>query len=294
MSSGASPTLASATLTAVKISRTIEDFRAARGEARGTLGLVPTMGYLHEGHLSLVRRARAENEVCAAWIFVNPAQFGPGEDFERYPRDEGQDIRLLEDERVDLLFMPPVEEIYPPGFNSYVEVQDMTERLEGAARPGHFRGVTTVVAKFFNIMHPDRAYFGQKDAQQVVVIKKLVRDLDFPIEIVVCPTVREPDGLAMSSRNAYLDPEERRAATVLYRALCQARRLWSGVTRDPEALHRAINEILATEPLAQPDYVSVADPETLEELEAPAGYALASMAVRIGRTRLIDNMVLEP
>jgi pantoate--beta-alanine ligase len=278
----------------MRIARTIAEFRTARAQASGPIGLIPTMGYLHEGHLSLVRRARAENEVCAAWIFVNPAQFGPGEDFERYPRDEERDIHLLEDEGVDLLFIPPVEEIYPAGFSSYVEVHGVTERLEGAARPGHFRGVTTVVAKFFNIMHPDRAYFGQKDAQQVVVIKKLVRDLNFPIEIVACPTVREPDGLAMSSRNAYLGPEERRAATVLYRALCQARRLWSAGTREPETLRHAINEVLAAEPLALPDYVSVADPETLEELEAPAGNALASMAVRIGRTRLIDNMVLKP
>ena len=201
----------------MRIIHTIAEYQEARRSLQGSLGLVPTMGYLHEGHLSLVRRARDENDTCAAWIFVNPLQFGPSEDYERYPRDEARDIELLEQEGVDLLFMPSAEEIYPPGFSTYVEAQGVSEQLEGRVRPGHFRGVATVVLKFFNIMAPNRAYFGQKDAQQVVVLKKLVRDLNLPVELVICPTVREPDGLAMSSRNAYLTPEERAAAPVLYR-----------------------------------------------------------------------------
>lgn len=277
----------------MNIYRTITEVRAARAESRGTFGLVPTMGYLHEGHLSLVRRARAENDVCAAWIFVNPTQFTPGEDFERYPRDEDSDTHLLEAEGVDILFMPPVEEIYPPGFSTTVEVRDVTERLEGRSRPGHFRGVTTVVTKFFHIMQPTRAYFGQKDAQQVVVIKKLLWDLDFGIEIVVCPTVREPDGLAMSSRNAYLERSERKAATVLYRTLSTANELFKRGERDANALRQGMNNVLATQPQARPDYVSIADPETLEELDRISGRALASLAVHIGPTRLIDNVILE-
>lgn len=277
----------------MRVYRTIAEMRAARADCRGTFGLVPTMGYLHEGHLSLVRRARAENDVCAAWIFVNPTQFAPADDFERYPRDEDRDTRLLEAEGVDILFMPPVEEIYPPGFDTTVEVKDVTERLEGRSRPGHFRGVTTVVTKFFHIMQPSRAYFGQKDAQQVVVIRKLVRDLAFGIEIVVCPTVREPDGLAMSSRNAYLERSERKAATVLYRALKRAQERWASGVRDGDALRREMRAVLESQPLARTDYVSVADPETLEELDRIGGRALASIAAYVGPPRLIDNVILE-
>lgn len=274
--------------------RNIADYRAARRLLTGTLGLVPTMGYLHEGHLSLVRRARAENDHTAVWIFVNPTQFGPHEDFARYPRDEARDTRLLEEAGVDLLFMPAVEEIYPAGFSTQVEVAGVSEPLEGAIRPGHFRGVATVVTKFFNIMQPDRAYFGQKDGQQVAVIRRMVWDLNQPLDVVVCPTVREADGLAMSSRNVYLNPLERQAATVLYRALTAARALWQGGERDAGRLRETMRQVLLAEPLVQVDYISVADADSLAEVEGrvPAAGAMASLAVRIGATRLIDNLVL--
>jgi pantoate--beta-alanine ligase len=260
-----------------------------------TLGFVPTMGFLHEGHLSLVRRASEENSLVAVSIFVNPTQFGPNEDFSRYPRDTERDLRMLSEAGADWVFMPPVEEIYPPGFSTYVEVREVTRRLEGEMRPGHFLGVATVVAKLFNLVRPNRAYFGQKDAQQVAVIRKMVRDLAFPLEIVVGATVREPDGLAMSSRNVYLKGEEREAATVLYRALSAARDLWEGGERRGTPLRDAISRVLAGEPLARPDYVSVADPLTLEELDdsGEAREAIASLAVRIGTTRLIDNFSLK-
>ena len=276
----------------MKVYRTVAEMQAARKDYTGDFGLVPTMGYLHEGHLSLVRSARSQNTVCAAWIFVNPTQFGPGEDFQRYPRDEAQDLELLEREGVDVLFAPSVDEIYPPGFDTFVKVGRVSERLEGTSRPGHFRGVATVVTKFFNIMQPTRAYFGQKDAQQVVVVKKLVRDLDLNIEIVACPTIREADGLAMSSRNAYLERSERKAATVLYRALRRAQEGWDAGERSGDALRRDMLTVLNTQPLARVDYVSVADTETLEELDVIRGPALASMAVYIGMTRLIDNVLL--
>ena len=276
----------------MRILHTIDEFRAARRAARGTVGLAPTMGYLHDGHRSLVRRAREENAVCAAWIFVNPTQFGANEDYARYPRDEARDIALLEQERTDLLFMPEAEEIYPEGFDSSVDVGGVAQPLEGAARPGHFRGVATIVTKFFNIMQPDRAYFGQKDAQQTVVIRQLVRDLNLPVEVVVCPIVREPDGLAMSSRNAYLTPQERAAAPVLYRALCQARAHYEQGERDAESLRQTVRALIEAEPLANIDYVSVADGETLRELDTVRDRALVSLAVRMGPTRLIDNIVL--
>jgi len=274
--------------------RTIADFRAARRMLTGTLGLVPTMGYLHEGHLSLARRARAENDHTAAWIFVNPTQFGPHEDFARYPRDEARDTALLAAEGVDLLFMPSADEIYPAGFSTTVDVGGVTERLEGELRPGHFRGVATVVTKFFNIVQPTRAYFGQKDGQQTVVVRRLVRDLDLPVEIVVCPTVREPDGLALSSRNVYLGQAERAAAPVLYRALQAAEALWATGERDAERLRTAMRAVLHTEPLVAADYIGVAHPDTLVECEgrAPGGGALALLAARVGATRLIDNVVL--
>jgi len=273
----------------------IADFRAARRLLAGSLGLVPTMGYLHEGHLSLVRRARAENDHVAVWIFVNPTQFGPHEDFIRYPRDEARDAALLAAEGVDLLFMPPVAAIYPEGFGAEVVVHGVTEPLEGAIRPGHFTGVATVVTKFFNIVQPNRAYFGQKDGQQVVVIRKLVSDLNLPVDVVVCPTVREADGLAMSSRNVYLGAAERAAAPVLHRALQRAESLWHAGERDATALREAMRAVLAQEPLAQADYISIADPHTLTEITGiiPPHGALASLAVRLGATRLIDNVVLE-
>lgn len=266
--------------------------RALRKQSQGTVGFVPTMGYLHEGHLELVRRARAENSVVVVSIFVNPTQFGPTEDFNRYPRDIPRDLGLLEQVGTDIVFIPSAEEMYPSGFNTWVVVEKVTERLEGKSRPGHFRGVATVVAKLFNIVEPTRAYFGQKDAQQVVVIKKMVSDLNMNLEIVVVPTVRESDGLAMSSRNVYLNPQERQAATVLFRALSLAESMWRKGERDAETIRQAMVSLIKEEPLAEIDYVSIAHPETLEELATIDGPALASLAVRIGKTRLIDNMVL--
>ena len=272
---------------------TLRAIRAARPPAQ-TLGFVPTMGYLHAGHISLVRLAREQNDVVAVSIFVNPTQFGPNEDFTRYPRDEERDLAMLREAGVDWVFMPSVEEMYPPGFSTYVEVREVTARLEGEARPGHFLGVATVVAKLFNLVGPTRAYFGQKDAQQVAVIRKMVRDLAFPLEVVVGETMREADGLAMSSRNVYLKGDERRAATVLYRALSAAHELWERGERRGTPLREAISRVIAAEALARPDYVSVADPVTLEELDdsGEAREALAALTVRIGGTRLIDNVVL--
>ena len=275
----------------MKVITTIAGFREAR-RAAGTLGFVPTMGYLHEGHLFLVRRARVENDSCAVSIFVNPTQFGPKEDFARYPRDPDRDLSLLEKEGTDLVLMPPVEEIYPPGASTWVDVDDVTTRLEGAARPGHFRGVATVVAKLFNIVEPTRAYFGQKDAQQVVVIQRMVKDLNMNLEVVVVPTQREPDGLAMSSRNVYLSPQERQAAVVLWRSMGLARTLWEKGERDAGRLRREMVDLIARESLARLDYVSIADPVTLQELSRLEGPALISMAVFMGKTRLIDNTTL--
>ena len=269
----------------------LPDLRAARLSLYGTVGLVPTMGYLHEGHLSLIRRAREENEHVIVSIFVNPAQFGPKEDLSRYPRDLERDLRLIEP-YTDLVWNPTAEIMYPPGYQTWVDVEAMTRPLEGAMRPGHFRGVTTVVAKLFNGVQPNRAYFGQKDAQQVAVIRQMVRDLNFPIEIVVCPIVREADGLAMSSRNIYLDPDQRKAATVLYRSLSAAKDAYESGERDAEKLRQLMKDVLASEPLAEIQYVSCADYDTLEELSEIKGKALLSMAVFIGKTRLIDNVVL--
>ncbi len=261
-------------------------------------GLVPTMGYLHEGHLSLVRRARLENDVTIASIFVNPLQFGPKEDFGRYPRDLDRDLKLLEEAGVTAVYHPAPAEVYPPGFAASVEVGGITETLEGAARPGHFKGVTTVVAKLFNTVGAQRAYFGQKDAQQVAVLRKMVRDLNFPVQLVICPTFREADGLAMSSRNIYLSAAERQAAPVLYRALQAAAHLWQAQpsARSGPALRAAMNQVLEQVPLAKPDYVSAADPQTLEEYAGavpPEQGVLLSLAVRFGATRLIDNVPLE-
>lgn len=266
--------------------------RAARAGLAGSVGFVPTMGALHEGHLSLVRAARAENDHVFVSIFVNPTQFGPDEDFDAYPRDAERDLALLRAERVDFVFLPSVEEMYPPGAETFVDVGPIAQVLEGASRPGHFRGVATVVLKLFNIVQPQRAYFGRKDAQQLVVVRRLVRDLDVPVAVVPMPTVREPDGLAMSSRNAYLSPPERKAATVLYQALTLAQEMWAKSVRDAEAVRSRMRELIAAEPLARLDYVSVADPETLTELERIQGPALVSLAVRIGKTRLIDNVTL--
>ena len=277
----------------MEVIETIDEMKRLRQQLAEPVGFVPTMGYLHKGHLALVKQARAENTSVVVSIFVNPTQFGPREDFAKYPRNLEHDLALLEKEQADIVFMPSADEMYPPQFNSWVEVGKLTERLEGASRPGHFRGVTTVVAKLFNIVQPTRAYFGQKDAQQLLVIKKMVADLNMNLEIVAVPTMREPDGLAMSSRNTYLNPEQRRAAVVLYKALNLTQQLWSQGERDAERLRQEMTALIQKEPLATIDYVSVADAQTLEELDMVSPPALVSLAVKIGKTRLIDNVVLE-
>ena len=259
------------------------------------LGLVPTMGALHEGHLALVRRARQENTAVAASIFVNPTQFGPHEDLSTYPRNMERDLALLESEGVYFVYAPAPAEVYPQGFDTWIEPGALANRLEGEARPGHFRGVATVVAKLFNVIGPDRAYFGQKDGQQLAVIRQLVRDLNMKVEIVAVPTVRDKDGLALSSRNAYLAPDERKAAAVVFRALSTARSLWENGSRDAAELRSAVIQVLESEPLLHGiDYVSVADRTTLEELQLVEGQAMVSTAVRLGETRLIDNVLLTP
>ncbi len=271
---------------------TIEELRSARAILDEPVGLVPTMGFLHEGHLSLVRRAAEECASVVVSIFVNPTQFGPTEDLASYPRDMERDLHLLEPLGVDLVWNPSPEIMYPDGYQTWVEVDALTGVLEGARRPGHFRGVTTIVAKLFTGVQPARAYFGQKDAQQAAVIRRMTRDLNFPIEIVVCPIVREPDGLAMSSRNTYLDPEQRQAATVLYRALNAAISAFDAGERNANKLRAIIEETITAEPLAKMQYISCADYDSLEELETVSGKALLSMAVFVGKTRLIDNFVL--
>ena len=276
----------------MRVLSTIAEFKQVRQEVTTSVGFVPTMGYLHEGHLVLARRAKAENGIVAVSIFVNPTQFGPTEDFARYPRDPDRDLSLLEKEGVDWVFMPPVEDMYPQGSSSWVDVEKVTDRLEGAIRPGHFRGVATVVAKLFNIVQSTRAYFGQKDAQQVVVIKKMVADLNMNLEVVAVPTVREPDGLAMSSRNVYLNPQERQAALVLWKSLNLARQLWLEGERKAERVRQQMASLIEKEPLARIEYISIAHPETLEELTEIDQPALVSLAVRFGKTRLIDNATL--
>jgi pantoate--beta-alanine ligase len=262
----------------------------------GSVGLVPTMGYLHEGHISLVRRSRAENLLTVVSIFVNPTQFGPNEDFSRYPRDEVRDLALLEDTGAAAVYLPSGAEMYPPGFQTYVDVEEVSRRLEGEARPGHFRGVATVCLKLFNAVEAQRAYFGRKDAQQLRVIQRMVRDLDVPIEIVPCDIVREADGLAMSSRNVYLTPEERAAAPALFQALCEARAAYAAGERDPDRLRFAVAECISRRTLAQIEYVSLADDASLEELAKPIGDApaLLSLVVRFGKTRLLDHIELRP
>lgn len=271
---------------------TLPELRAARLALPGPIGFVPTMGYLHAGHISLARRARAECASVVASIFVNPTQFGPNEDLAKYPRNLPRDLAMLEEAGVDLVWTPTPEIMYPSGYQTWVEVEGLTRGLEGAVRPGHFRGVTTIVAKLFNAVGPDKAYFGQKDAQQAAVIRRMTHDLDFPIEIIICPIVREADGLAMSSRNVYLDPDERQAATVLFRSLSAARLAFDSGERVAEALRTLVLKTVASEPLARLDYVSCSDYNTLEELETVAGKTLLSMSVYFGKTRLIDNFVL--
>lgn len=276
----------------MQIVSTVRELRRALHQAPRPVGLVPTMGYLHNGHASLVHQARRENAFVAVSIFVNPTQFGPNDDLSRYPRDLPRDLKLLEGAGADLVFTPVPEEVYPKNFDTWVSVDKLAQKLEGASRPGHFRGVCTVVLKLFNQFRPDRAYFGQKDAQQVAVIRQMAEDLDTDIEIVVCPTMREPDGLAMSSRNVYLNAQERKAASVLYQSLSRARDLFQKGERDAETLRSAMYAILGNQPSAKVQYVSVADSGTLDELQQISGPVLVSMAVFVGKTRLIDNIVL--
>ena len=276
----------------MKVVTTIPELRAARSALPGPIGFVPTMGYLHAGHISLAQKARSECASVVASIFVNPTQFGPNEDLAKYPRDLPRDLSLLETAGVNLVWTPTPEVMYPSGYQTWVEVDGLTKGLEGAVRPTHFRGVATVVAKLFNAVGPDKAYFGQKDAQQAAVIRRMVEDLHFPLEILVCPIVREPVGLAMSSRNVYLSPEERRAATVLFRALGAAKAAYEKGERKGDALRKLMQDTINAEPLAKLQYVSCASYDMLEELEQVTGMTLLSMAVYFGKTRLIDNFVL--
>jgi len=278
----------------MKVTGDIDEVRIRRwADSNQSWGLVPTMGYLHQGHLSLVRQARAENDRVAVTIFVNPAQFAANEDLTTYPRNLTHDLSMLAEAGVDLVFTPAEDVIYPPDFQTYVTVENVAQPLEGHSRPTHFRGVATVVAKLFNIIQPARAYFGQKDAQQTVVIRRMVTDLNFNLEVIVCPTVREADGLAMSSRNAYLSSEQRAAAPVLYQALSAAKAAFERGERDGAVLRQLMGQLVMAQPLARLDYVSVAHPLTLTELDLITSKALLSLAVFFGETRLIDNMFLE-
>ena len=282
----------------MKICSTIREARAAYGAAliRGRLGLVPTMGALHQGHLSLVRSAHSQCHVVAVSIFVNPTQFGPAEDLSKYPRQFERDCRLLEKEDVDILFAPAVEDIYPKsnGAVTWVVVEGLSEKLDGRSRPGHFRGVTTIVAKLFHLLEPDSAFFGQKDAAQLAILRRMVRDLNFPVEIVACPIVREPDGLAMSSRNTYLSPEERVRALVLQEALGQIRRDFQAGERTAAALVSAAKEIFARQPQVLLDYCEIVDPDTLNPVGRISQETLVAIAAYVGSTRLIDNLLLNP
>lgn len=271
----------------------LNDLRDARTALSGSIGFVPTMGFLHEGHLSLVERACSEQDSVVVSIFVNPTQFAPTDDLDAYPRDIARDAALLQEAGADLLWMPTNEIMYPPDFQTWVEVNEITKPLEGEKRPGHFRGVTTIVTKLFNAVQPQAAYFGQKDAQQVAVIKQMVRDLNMPIEIIASPIVRERDGLAMSSRNSYLNPTERQAALVLSKSLQKAKSVYENGERDADILRKQMEEIINAEPLARLEYVSCADYTSLTELDIVERKALLSMAVYIGKTRLIDNLILE-
>ena len=273
----------------MKVVRTRAELREALRAAPRPVGLVPTMGWLHDGHRELIRRARSDNATTVVTIFVNPRQFNEAADYTKYPRNEERDLAMCADEGVDLVFAPGVEEIYPPGFDTAVSVGAVAQPLEGAARPGHFDGVATVVAILFNLVGAERAYFGQKDAQQVMVIRQMARDLAIGTEVLACPTVREADGLALSSRNVHLTPEQRRAAAVLRRALLAARSAWEAGERSGDTLRAAMRAELDREPLAAIEYVSIADGSTLAELHTVQGPALASLAVRFGTTRLIDN-----
>ena len=271
---------------------TIPDMSYLRNNLKELVGFVPTMGYLHEGHMSLVRRARSENKTVAVSIYVNPTQFGPKEDLSKYPRDLPRDLAMLEKEGTDVVFFPSDKEMYPVGYDTWVTVENLTKPLEGDSRPTHFRGVTTIVTKLFNIVRPTNAYFGQKDAQQALVIKKMAADLNMNLKVIVCPTVREPDGLAMSSRNVYLTQEQRKAAPVLNKSLQLSKELFTGGERDAAVIFKQMTALIQKEPLANIDYISISDTATLAELKTISKSALVSMAVRFGNTRLIDNIIL--
>ncbi|KSV16395.1 pantoate--beta-alanine ligase [Dehalococcoides mccartyi] len=276
----------------MRIIRTVAEMQKLHREICGPVGLVPTMGYLHEGHLSLIRASKKQDLNTVASIFVNPTQFGPHEDFKKYPRDEKRDMAMLENAGVDYVFAPPVEEMYPPGFDSWVEPGVLQECLEGAVRPGHFRGVCTVVTKLFTIIRPDRAYFGQKDYQQYLIIKKMVSDLNLDVSAEMLPIIRESDGLALSSRNTYLSASERKAALVLYRSLLTAKSLFAAKEYNPEIIRRKMTEEIQSESLAEIDYVSLSDKDTLGEADKVSAKTIALVAARFGKTRLIDNMFL--
>ena len=281
----------------MEIVRTCAEMAALGRDVQRPLGLVPTMGALHDGHLSLTRRARADSATMAVSIFVNPTQFGAGEDFNSYPRSFERDLELLAEQGTDLVFAPPPEEVYPDGFDTWIEPGSVAEGQEGEARPGHFKGVATVVAKLFNVVRPDRAYFGQKDGQQVAVIRRMAQDLNLGVEVVTMPTIREADGLALSSRNAYLTADQRRAAPVIYRALCAAQELWRGGERDAGRLRSAAMTVLQAEPMLESvDYVSVVDADSMAPVEradtSGGRRVMVAVAARVGAVRLIDNVVL--
>jgi pantoate--beta-alanine ligase len=276
----------------MKLINSIQEMKSLRKNVRGTLGFVPTMGYLHEGHISLVQQSVRDNDTTAVSIYVNPTQFDPSEDFQAYPRDLERDLKLLETENTDIVFFPTNAEMYPDDYCTWVDVEKVTARLEGEIRPGHFRGVATIVTKLFNIVQPDKAYFGQKDAQQALVIKRMVKDLNMNLEVMVMPTLREKDGLAMSSRNTYLNPEERKAAIILYKALSLAKQLKEQGETATANIRNKMELLIKNEPLARIEYISITDTQTMEELPALASKSLVSMAVRIGKTRLIDNLII--
>lgn len=276
--------------------RDIKEMRSYSLKMKGrgkTIGFVPTMGYLHEGHLSLVEAARKKADIVVVSIFVNPIQFGPREDFSRYPRDLKRDKKLLKNFDIDVLFLPETSQMFPEGYKTYVEVEELSKKMCGRSRPTHFRGVTTVVAKLFYIVHPDYAFFGEKDFQQLVIIKRMVKDLNLPVEIISLPTVRDFDGLAMSSRNEYLNPKERKSATILYRALTLAKEEIERGERDPRRILLRLRSLIGCEPCVRIDYVVIVDPETLEEVKEIKGKVLIALAAYIGKARLIDNMVVE-
>jgi pantoate--beta-alanine ligase len=276
----------------MKLINSIQEMKSLRRNIRGTLGFVPTMGYLHEGHISLVQQSVKDNDTTAVSIYVNPTQFGPNEDFQAYPRDLERDLKLLEKAHTDIVFFPSNTEMYPDDYCTWIDVEKITARLEGEIRPGHFRGVATIVTKLFNIVQPDKAYFGQKDAQQALVIQRMTKDLNMNLDVIIMPTLREKDGLAMSSRNTYLNPEERKTATILYKALSLAIQLKEQGENGTADIKNKMERLIITEPLAKIEYISIADTQTLEELSSLAPRSLVSMAVRIGKTRLIDNLII--